>query len=56
MIPVVVPRRQLLTANSLHIFTLQASFFLGFALLGPLVVNISGQTVAADRGRDSYCS
>jgi len=41
MIPVVVPRRQLLPANSLHIVTLQASFFLGFALLGPLVVNIA---------------
>ena len=44
MIPVVVPRRQLLTANSLHILTLQASFFLGFALLGPLVTNILGST------------
>ncbi len=45
MIPVVVPRRQLLAANSLHIVTLQASFFLGFALLGPLVVNIAGQQI-----------
>jgi MFS family permease len=45
MIPVIVPRQQLLPANSLHVFTLQASFFLGFALLGPLVVNIFGQTV-----------
>jgi MFS family permease len=44
MIPVIVPRRQLLAANSLHVFTLQASFFLGFALLGPLVVTIAGQT------------
>jgi predicted MFS family arabinose efflux permease len=43
MIPVVVPRRQLLPANSLHIVTLQASFFLGFALVGPLVVNVAGQ-------------
>lgn len=43
MIPVVVPRRQLLPANSLHVLTLQASFFLGFALLGPLVVNLAGQ-------------
>ena len=40
MIPVVVPRKQLLPANSLHIFTLQAAFFIGFALLGPLVVNL----------------
>lgn len=45
MIPVVVSRRQLLPANSLHIVTLQASFFLGFALLGPLVVNIAGQQI-----------
>ena len=42
MIPVIVTRRQLLPANSLHIFTLQASFFLGFALLGPLFVNLAG--------------
>ncbi|HEY7025801.1 MAG TPA: MFS transporter [Candidatus Limnocylindrales bacterium] len=45
MIPVVVPRKHLLPANSLHIVTLQASFFLGFALLGPLVVKISNQQV-----------
>ena len=45
MIPVVVSRRQLLPANSLHIFTLQAAFFIGFALLGPLVVNVAGQSV-----------
>jgi MFS family permease len=42
MIPVLVTRRQLLPANSLHIFTLQASFFLGFALFGPLFVAIAG--------------
>jgi MFS family permease len=42
MIPVLVTRRQLLAANSLHIFTLQASFFLGFALLGPLFVILFG--------------
>jgi MFS family permease len=45
MIPVLVSRRQLLAANSLYIFTLQASFFLGFALLGPLVVNLAGYLV-----------
>ncbi len=45
MIPVVVPRKQLLAANSLFVITLQASFFLGFALLGPLVVKISNQQV-----------
>lgn len=42
MIPVVVHRSQLLPANSLHILTLQASFFLGFALLGPLFVTLAG--------------
>jgi MFS family permease len=42
MIPVVVQRRLLLPANSLHILTLQASFFLGFALLGPLFVTFAG--------------
>jgi MFS family permease len=45
MIPVVVSRRQLLPANSLHVITLQAAFFLGFALLGPLVIKISNQQV-----------
>jgi predicted MFS family arabinose efflux permease len=42
MIPVIVERRQLLPANSLHILTLQGSFFLGFALLGPLFVQLVG--------------
>ncbi|MDP8905396.1 MAG: MFS transporter [Chloroflexota bacterium] len=40
MIPVIVDRRQLLAANSMYVFTLQASFFVGFAILGPLVVNL----------------
>jgi len=44
MIPVVVPRRQLLAANSLYIFTLQAAFFLGFALAGPLVIQLAVRT------------
>ena len=35
MIPVVVKRDQLLTANSFFILMLQASFVIGFALLGP---------------------
>jgi MFS family permease len=35
MIPIVVKRDQLLTANSFFILMLQASFVLGFALLGP---------------------
>lgn len=45
MIPVIVGRRQLLAANSLYVFTLQGAFFAGFALLGPLVLNLAGQTV-----------
>jgi Na+/melibiose symporter-like transporter len=42
MIPIVVERRQLLAANGLFTFTLQASFALGFAILGPLLVNLAG--------------
>jgi hypothetical protein len=44
IIPVIVGRRQLLAANSLYLLTFQGSFFVGFALLGPLVVNIAGQS------------
>ena len=44
MIPVIVDRRQLLAANSMYVFTLQAAFFVGFALIGPLVLNLAGQT------------
>ncbi len=42
MIPVLVERRQLLAANGLFTFTQNAAFALGFALLGPLVVNLAG--------------
>ena len=42
MIPVVVPRNLLTAANGIFILTLNAAFALGFALLGPLVVNITG--------------
>lgn len=42
MIPQVVPRRQLLTANGIFTLTLNAAFALGFALLGPLVINVAG--------------
>ena len=45
MIPAIVDRPQLLAANSLYVFTLQAAFFVGFAILGPLMVNVTGQTV-----------
>ncbi len=41
MIPNVVPRHQLLAANGIFTLTLNAAFALGFALLGPLVVNIA---------------
>jgi MFS family permease len=42
MIPVLVPRSQLLAANGIFTLTLNAAFALGFALLGPLVVKIAG--------------
>jgi MFS family permease len=42
MIPLVVKRDQLLTANGLFVLGLQASFALGFAVLGPLVLKLTG--------------
>lgn len=42
MIPVVVPRDQLVAANGLFTLTLNGAFALGYALLAPLVVTISG--------------
>ena len=42
MIPRVVPRAQLETAMGIFNLTLQASFALGFAFLGPLLVTIAG--------------
>jgi predicted MFS family arabinose efflux permease len=41
MIPVLVRRDQLLAANGIFTLTLNAAFALGFALLGPLVVNLA---------------
>jgi MFS family permease len=41
MIPVLLPRSQLLAANGVFTLTLNAAFALGFALLGPLVVNVA---------------
>ncbi|HEY6013745.1 MAG TPA: MFS transporter, partial [Candidatus Limnocylindrales bacterium] len=41
MIPVLLPRAQLLAANGIFTLTLNAAFALGFALLGPLVVNVA---------------
>jgi MFS family permease len=42
MIPEVVPRSQLLAANGVFTLTLNAAFAIGFALLGPLVINLAG--------------
>jgi MFS family permease len=42
MIPQLVPRHQLISANGLFTLTLNGAFALGYALLGPLVVKISG--------------
>ncbi len=42
MIPVLVPRDQLVAANGLFTLTLNGAFALGFALLGPLIVTLSG--------------
>jgi MFS family permease len=42
MIPVLVPRNQLLSANGVFTLTLNAAFAVGFALLGPLVVKVAG--------------
>ena len=42
MIPVLVPRSQLLAASGIFTLTLNAAFAIGFALLGPLVVKLAG--------------
>ena len=42
MIPRVVPREQLQTAMGIFNLTLQGSFALGFAFLGPLLVTVAG--------------
>ena len=42
MIPMLVPRHQLLAANGVFTLTLNAAFALGFALMGPFVVAIAG--------------
>jgi Major Facilitator Superfamily. len=41
MIPAIVERPQLLAANGIFTLTLNAAFAIGFALLGPLVVNVA---------------
>jgi MFS family permease len=42
MIPMLVPREHLVAANGLFTLTLNGAFALGYALLGPLIVTISG--------------
>jgi len=42
MIPLVVKREQLMAANSLFILALQASFVVGFAVLGPVAQTVFG--------------
>ncbi len=42
MIPMLVPRRQLMSANGIFTLTLNAAFAVGFTLLGPLIVKIAG--------------
>jgi MFS family permease len=42
MIPVVVPREQLVAANGLFTLTINGAFALGFAFLGPLLVTLTG--------------
>lgn len=42
MIPHVVPRHQLVSANGLFTLTLNGAFALGYALLGPLIVKVAG--------------
>jgi MFS family permease len=42
MIPVLVPREQLVAANGIFTLTLNGAFAVGFAFLGPLIVTIVG--------------
>ncbi|HET9614971.1 MAG TPA: MFS transporter [Candidatus Limnocylindrales bacterium] len=42
MIPMLVPKKQLLSANGIFTLTLNAAFALGFTLVGPLIVKIAG--------------
>jgi MFS family permease len=42
IMPLIVEKRHLMSANGLYVFTLQASFVLGFAVLGPLFQRVVG--------------
>jgi MFS family permease len=43
-IPRIVERRHLMAANSIFILTINATFGIGFGILGPLVLNLVGST------------
>jgi MFS family permease len=43
-IPRIVDRRHLMAANSIFILTVNATFAIGFGVLGPLVLNVFGAT------------
>jgi MFS family permease len=43
-IPRIVERRHLMAANSVFILTINATFGIGFGILGPLVLNLVGST------------
>ena len=43
-IPRIVDRRHLMAANSIFILTVNATFAIGFGVLGPLVLNVLGST------------
>ncbi|MBP1705910.1 MAG: major facilitator superfamily 1 [Chloroflexi bacterium] len=45
MIPLVVSRKQLLTATGVFTLTLNTAFAVGFTILGPLVVKVAGPSI-----------
>lgn len=45
MIPLLVPRSQLIAANGIFMLTMNAAFAIGFAVLGPLLVIVANPTV-----------
>ena len=51
MIPRIVAKHQLETAMGIFNLTLQASFAVGFAFLGPLLVTIAGPSFVLGGGR-----
>jgi MFS family permease len=45
-LPRLVPRHQLMAANSMFVLTINATFAIGFGFLGPLLVTTTGNAVA----------